>query len=127
MSSKLLKQYNTLKSIDKNKVYIFKVGIFYNILNEDAKIVSDKIGLRLTDLGPNIIKCGFPLSSIEKYSKILDANNIHYEIVEYISNTEKKQIKDIINELVSLDLNNTSCKKAYDILYNIQIKLKSMK
>ena len=28
--SKLLKKYNELKSKDKNKIYLFKVGIFYN-------------------------------------------------------------------------------------------------
>ena len=36
--SKLLKQYNELKNKDSKKIYIFKVGIFYNILNEDAKL-----------------------------------------------------------------------------------------
>lgn len=54
--SKLLKQYEELKKKTPEKIYIFKVGIFYNILNEDAKIVSSQIGLKLTDLGPNIIK-----------------------------------------------------------------------
>ena len=54
--SKLQKLYEELKKKDKNKVYLFKVGIFYNILNEDAKVVSNAIGLKLTDLGPNLIK-----------------------------------------------------------------------
>ena len=57
--SKLQKQYDALKRKDSKKIYLFKVGIFYNILNEDARIVSNSIGLKLTDLGPNLIKCGF--------------------------------------------------------------------
>lgn len=57
--SKLMKQYQELKKEDPNLIYIFQVGIFYNILNEDARIVSNEIGLKLTDLSPEIIKCGF--------------------------------------------------------------------
>ena len=47
-------------------------GIFYNILNEDAKILNEKLGLKLTSLSPEIIKCGFPVSSLDKYTKKLD-------------------------------------------------------
>ena len=61
--SKLLKQYNELKNKDPNKIYIFRVGIFYNILNEDARVVSNAIGLKLTDLSPEIVKCGFPIAN----------------------------------------------------------------
>ena len=52
--SKLMKQYQELKKEDPNLIYIFQVGIFYNILNEDARIVSNEIGLKLTDLSPEI-------------------------------------------------------------------------
>ena len=38
--SKLLKKYEELKKQDSNTIYLFHVGIFYNILNEDAKIVN---------------------------------------------------------------------------------------
>ena len=54
--SKLLKLYEDLKKKNPEKIYLFKVGIFYNILQEDAKVVSNAINLKLTDLGPNIIK-----------------------------------------------------------------------
>ena len=43
--SKLMKQYQEFKKEDPDSIYIFQVGIFYNILNEDARIVSNKIGL----------------------------------------------------------------------------------
>ena len=42
--SKLMKQYEELKKKDSSKIYIFPVGIFYNILNEDARLVSNAIG-----------------------------------------------------------------------------------
>ena len=67
MSSKLMQQYQNLKKQDATSIYLFRVGIFYNILNEEAKIASEKLGLKITDLGPNIFKCGFPISQVEKY------------------------------------------------------------
>ena len=33
--SKLLRQYEELKKQNPNVIYLFRVGIFYNILNDD--------------------------------------------------------------------------------------------
>ena len=79
--SKLLIQYEELKKKNSKKIYIFKVGIFYNILNEDARLVSKEIGLKLTDLSPELIKCGFPLSALEKYTNLLSEHHIEFEVV----------------------------------------------
>ena len=125
--SKLIKQYEELKKKDPKIIYIFKVGIFYNILNEDAKIVSNSIGLKLTDLGPNIIKCGFPISQIDKYTLLLKNNNISFEIIEnFASPNQNTSYTNIINKIQNIDLNNTTCKEAFDILYNIQQNLKNI-
>jgi DNA mismatch repair ATPase MutS len=124
--SKLIKQYEELKKRDSNKVYIFPVGIFYNILNEDARIVSNAIGLKLTNLSPEIIKCGFPISQKEKYSLLLKNNNITFEFVSPTSSDQKTSYLNIIKKIQNIDLNNTTCKEAFDILYNIQQKLNSM-
>ena len=70
--SKLLNQYNELKKQDASSIYLFRVGIFYNILNEDAKIINEKLGLKITDLGPCIFKCGFPVSQLDKYIILLN-------------------------------------------------------
>lgn len=126
--SKLQKQYEELKKKDKNKVYLFKVGIFYNILNEDAKVVSNAIGLKLTDLGPNLIKCGFPVSNLEKYTNLLKSKNLKFEIINTLtsSSNQTPSCTNIIRQIQGIDLNNTTCKEAFDILYNIQQKLKNM-
>ena len=83
--SKLIKQYEDLKKKNSEKIYIFKVGIFYNILNEDARIVSNAIGLKLTDLGPDIIKCGFPIAKLEKYTQLLKSKGLKFEIVSTLA------------------------------------------
>lgn len=125
--SKLLNQYNELKNKDSSKVYIFKVGIFYNILNEDARIVSNAIGLKLTDLSPEIIKCGFPISKLEKYLHLLNAHNIEFEVIDPpASSNQTISYSEIIKKIQNIDLNNTTCKEAFDILYNIQQKLKDI-
>lgn len=125
--SKLLKQYNELKEKDASSIYIFRIGIFYNILNEDAKILNEKLSLKITSLSPEIIKCGFPISSLEKYTHLLESHNILFRIVsnpapEY----QISSYNDIIQRIQSIDLNNTTCKEAFDILYNIQQKLKNI-
>lgn len=131
MSSKLMQQYQNLKKQDATSIYLFRVGIFYNILNEDAKIASEKLGLKITDLGPNIFKCGFPISQVEKYRKLLEQKEIKYQIIDnlpnsnvndYINNVE---IKKVLNKISNLDMNNTTYQQAFNILLEIQNKLKS--
>lgn len=124
--SKLMNQYEELKKKDPNKVYIFPVGIFYNILNEDARLVSNAIGLKLTNLSPEIIKCGFPISQKEKYSLLLKNNNIAFEFVTLAPSDQNTSYINIIKKIKNIDLNNTTCKEAFDILYNIQQKLNNM-
>lgn len=127
--SKLLNQYNELKKKDSNIIYIFRVGIFYNILNEDARIINKAIGLKLTDLGPNLIKCGFPVSNLEKYTKLLNAKGIKYQVISTpasSNNIPNTSYNSIINYIKNIDLDNTSCKQAFDTLYNIQQKIKNI-
>lgn len=124
--SKLLKQYEELKKKDSKRIYVFKVGIFYNILNEDARLVSNAIGLKLTNLSPEIIKCGFPISQKEKYSLLLNNNNIAFEFVTPTPSDQNTSYINIIKKIQNIDLNNTTCKEAFDILYNIQQKLNNM-
>ncbi|MDY2734935.1 hypothetical protein [Intestinibacter sp.] len=125
--SKLIKQYDELKRKNANKIYIFEVGIFYNIFNEDAKIVSNAIGLKLTDLGPNIIKCGFPIAKLDKYTTLLKNKNLQFEVITKAS--PQNQIvsnEQIVKKLLNIDLNNTTCKEAFDFIYNIQQNFKNI-
>ena len=124
--SKLLNQYNQLKKDDPNTIYIFRVGIFYNILNEDAKIINEKLGLKIIDLGPQISKCGFPISCLDKYVVLLNKMEIKYQIIDNLPNsnlTEYKnniEIKKLINKIKSLELNNIKPIDALNTLYDIK-------
>lgn len=131
--SKLLKQYESLKKIDSSYIYIFRVGIFYNILNEDAKIMNEKLNLKITNLSPEIFKCGFPVSTLDKYKKILNEKGIKYKIIDNLPNNmnttdymNNVEIKHIINRIINLDMNNTTFQQAFNILLDIQNKLKNI-
>lgn len=130
--SKLLKQYEELKKQDPNIIYLFRIGIFYNILNSDAKIINEKLGLKITDLGPNIFKCGFPISQIDKYIEIFKKNDLKYKIIDnlpsqntndYLNNIE---IKKIINKILDIDFNNITFQQSFNMLLDIQSKLKNI-
>lgn len=130
--SKLLNQYQNLKAQDPEMVYLIRCGIFYCFFNEDAIAVSKAIGLKITDLGPNIFKCGFPISQIDKYRGLLEQRNIKYQVIDnlpssnvndYMNNVE---VKKILNKICTMDMNNTTCKQSFDALLEIQNKLKNI-
>ena len=132
--SKLLKQYEELKKNDASSIYLFRVGIFYNILNEDAKLINEKLGLKITDLGPNIFKCGFPVSQLDKYIILLNKMKIKYKVINNLPNVsnindylKNVEIKKILNKITDMDLNNTTFHQAFNTLLDIQNKLKNMK
>ena len=126
--SKLYKKYNELKSTNNNQLYLFKSGMFLIFLDNDAKLVSNELNLKLTKLNDNIVKCGFPINSFEKYSKLLKEKGFDFSIIDenysivtstsnYISNIE---IINIINKIKKMDINKTSPIQAFNILSNFQ-------
>lgn len=125
---KLLNKYTELKNNNSKNVYLIKVGIFYNALNEDAIFLNKKINLKLTRLGNEIIKCGFPVSALDKYTLLLKSKKIDFEIISTIASPTSQNVSyiSIINKIKNLDMNNTTYKQAFDLIYNIQQKLKNM-
>ena len=133
-SIKLLKdQTNEFKKNDASSIYLFRIGIFYNILNEDAKIINEKLGLKITDLGPSIFKCGFPVSQLDKYIILLNKMKIKYKIIDNLPNSnindymKNIEIKKILNKITDIDMNNTTFQQAFNILLDIQEKIKKNK
>jgi DNA mismatch repair ATPase MutS len=131
--SKLLNKYNEFKSKNPNIIYLFRVGIFYNVFNSDADFLNKEIGLKITSLSPNLYKVGFPISNLEKYKKIFESKNIKYSVIdnlpdntttqEYLNNIE---IKKIINSIIELDINNITMQQAFNLLYDVQNKFRTI-
>lgn len=132
--SKLYKKYVTLKEENNNKIYLFRNGIFYIFLDDDAKKMSSLLNLRLTNLNESVVKCGFPVNNLNKYLDLIKNN--HYEIsildsVEskpcssehYLLNTDAK---DLILSLAKVDSNSLSISEVYSLVEDATKKAKSI-
>lgn len=131
--SKLLKKYNELKSKDKSKIYLFKVGIFYNIFNSDADILSKALGLKITQLSDTLYKVGFPVSKIDKYAQLLKDKSIEFQIIDDNMKTQNNNeyvklvtTNEIVKKILDIDLNNTTCIEAFNLLHSVQNDLKNI-
>lgn len=110
---KLYEKYLKSKLNDKNKIYIFRSGIFYVCLDEDAKVLNDKYGLSLTPFNNEILKCGFPIKSASKYFSMFDNDKINYEIV-------KESNSDAILKIIEkVDIQNITPIEALNILNEV--------
>ncbi len=132
--SKLYKQYTENKKNNTDKIYLFKSGIFYLALNEDAQKLSKIFDFKITNLSDKLTKIGFPGGRLEYYTKQLEQQNIEYEIIdsnnkavenvsEYLNNLKTKEIMD---GLMELDMNNVTFKEAFDILLSTNKQLKQI-
>ena len=54
--SKLYDKFLKMKTENSDKIYLFKSGIFYVALNEDAKVLANKFGLSITNLNDTVTK-----------------------------------------------------------------------
>ncbi|CCY28944.1 dNA mismatch repair protein MutS [Acholeplasma sp. CAG:878] len=115
--SKLYNRYKTLKN-KEDIVYIFKVGMFYVILDDDAKILSKLLNLKLIPLNSEVNKCGFPVNSLKKYEKILKDNKIKYKIIEDYE--ENKDLNQFLNKIKKYDIDNMTGIKALELIYELK-------
>ena len=116
--SKLYMKYLEKKNIDKNKYYLFECGMFYIFIDDDAYKISKYVPFKITRLNENIVKCGFPKNSIDKYIEIF--NNLELD-VEIINNNDRGVINDkIIKMIKDIDIDNISPLKAIEILYKFK-------
>lgn len=129
--SKLYDIYSSLKSNESNSdktLYLFKSGIFFILIDEDAKIASKILNLKITFLTENIVKCGFPISSLEKYSSLLQLTDYNFQIIDTSSNINyslknyslNENIRNFLLQVSDLDTNNLSVKDAYEVLDNLK-------
>lgn len=132
--SKIYDKYMKLKSskdYQENTVYLFKSGIFLIFIDEDAKIMSQLLNLKLGKLNETIVKCGFPISSLDKYLHLLSNTIYHAEIVNLDTDTthtsddyiHNQAIQEVIDSILSTNIDTLSISESYDFLYTLQNKL----
>lgn len=91
--SKLYNKYLECKEKDNSKYYLFKSGLFYVFIADDAIEISKVTTLKATKLTENLYKCGFPTNSLDKYLNIFEAIGKDVVIVDNDEiKVEKKSI-----------------------------------
>jgi len=119
--SKLYSEYLKRKKKDNNKYYLFKSGLFYIFLDEDAKAINKITPLNITNLNNDIVKCGFPSNSLEKYLEIFKNLGLKIEIVnELEKEKEDNNYSKIINKIKKINIDNTTPLKALVILNELK-------
>lgn len=113
--SKLYQTYVALKIQDSSQLYLFKSGIFYIFIDEDAKLISSLFNLKLTNLNSMIVKCGFPTSQLEKYANLFEIANLSFKIIDTLDKTFYSPKEFILDAKLQLFLKKISCVRAYDL------------
>lgn len=124
MMSKLYNSYLSMKKLDKDTILLFKSGIFYVLLDNDARLVSSILNLKLTQLNSEVVKCGFPINSLDKYLNLLISYKLNVKIIDINSNisyrphefTYENNTDSLLTELSTLNVNDLSIKDAYSKL-----------
>lgn len=132
--SKLYVEYLRLKKIDSKKIYLFKSGIFYIALDDDAKKLSEIFSFKLVNLNENTVKCGFPQNRLEYYISQLKLSKISFEIIDlsyskidnYSDYLNNIKIKTIIDSITNLDMNNITFKESFEFLEKIKQELNNI-
>lgn len=133
--SKLYSLYKNLKKQNNDTIYLFQSGIFYIALSDDAVLLSNKFNFKLTNLNNSVLKCGFPTSSIDKYTKIFNNNNVNFKLVDiekniiYLPNeyTFNKDIVLLLNFISSVKTDNLSISEAYEFIEHVKKQAEKIK
>ena len=105
-SAKMMNQYWEIKNQYSDCILFFRLGDFYEMFEDDAKIASDELGLTLTSRNKRNSKegeeqppmCGVPYHSCEAYIARLIAKGYRVAVCEQME--EPKPGKDIVRREV---------------------------
>lgn len=131
--SKFYNTYEKLKKENPDFIYLFKNGTFFIALDKDAHELSNLFGFKLTNFTPDIVKCGFPCSSYDKYSKLFSAYNLNFKVVELTNSSTTYEVNDyeryqkinrMLDKINSVDINSLSVKEAFNLIEDLQNILK---
>ena len=119
--SKIYDKYLELKKQNAEKFYLFKCGGFYIFLEDDAQKINEYVVLKITPFTKNIVKCGFPLGSLENYLKVFQNHKLDIVIIENFElYSEKEKCEKIIKFINKIDINNITPLEAIVKLSKLQ-------
>ena len=111
------RQYNAIKEKNQDSILFFRLGDFYEMFDEDAKIASKELDLTLTTRDRNKPKeeqtpmCGVPYHSVDAYIARLVAKGYKVSICEQVEDpaTAKGIVERDITRIVTPGTVTESC------------------
>ena len=82
--------FSILQRVEKEKIVLIKLGIFYIATGKDAVLLHNKLGLKCICYKDNICKIGIPLESLEKYLKQIE--KLKYSYIVYDIDKTKREL-----------------------------------
>ena len=98
----MMKQYQDAKAACPDALLLFRMGDFYEVFHEDAKLAAKTLGLALTtrDKGENPVPmAGFPHHQLESYLRKLVAAGMRVAICEQVE--DPKHAKGLVKREVA--------------------------
>ena len=132
--SKLYEEYLKLKKDNNDVIYLFKSGIFYIALLNDARTLNEKLGFKLTNLNENVVKCGFPQQKLDTYINIIKNLEFNVEIIDskyekignYSDYLNNNKLKDVITQILNTDMDNISFRDSFYFLEKIKKEIEEI-
>lgn len=112
--SKIVREYNRLKSKNKDKLYLFKVGKFYIFIGEDVNTINNYMVLKITKFSNEYDKCGFPVERLDDYLRVFKNLKLDVEVIDEIQDI------DVIKELKNINIDELSKEDAIHLLKEIK-------
>lgn len=108
------KMIELLQEKEKGKIILVNAGSFYIARGKDAILLHDLLNLKLNCLETEVCKVGFPINSLEKYTKLIEEKNYSYIVYKFDNKlyklTEvKKYFGEKINDIADNRLNCYTC------------------
>lgn len=112
--SKIVREYKRLKSKNKDKLYLFKVGKFYIFIGEDVNTINNYMVLKITKFSNEYDKCGFPVERLDDYLRVFKNLKLDVEVIDEIQDI------DVIKELKNINIDELSKEDAINLLKEIK-------
>ena len=117
----MMQQYRAAKEQHPEEILFFRLGDFYEMFFEDARIASRELGLTLTsrsgDVGQNPM-CGVPYHAVETYITRLIRKGYKVAIAEQIGDPKapgltKREVIKIVTPgtILSTQIGRASCRE----------------
>ncbi len=98
------KMIELLQKKDEGKIILVNAGAFYISRGKDAVLLHNILDLKVSCIEPEICKVGFPISSLEKYTELIEEKGYSYIVYNYNKDLGKL---DIIKKYNGKKLNTT--------------------